>query len=399
MKRIGAMVVLTAGLSLAGCGGEDPSAGDKPSSDPSEAKDARPPADGQVTRQPRSRPAGDRPPLRDAPRPDPAPERSSTDDKKPAVDDPADGEPTAPTFDAGAVRLRLAESVSENEALRSAAIEALDRLPNTAVSEIIAATRDTAGPVRAGALFQLTSNRWFNPQNEKLVQAILRALDDSDLTVRKIAVTGFGMLRVETQVSRLQRLALALSKDNTDAALRNKVATTIANLGESGSEALALVRRQLEAEPDPGVRTAWLNAMHRIAPQDKLSIEIYRDLLARDSSAVIRRLAAERLGEYGAQAAVAAKQLAVALADEEEDVRLAAARALAKIGPPAVAELTRRLKTSDRRAKILASIVLGDIGAEAKAALPELERLSASGDKEVRYWATKAVKKIRAATP
>jgi hypothetical protein len=84
--------------------------------------------------------------------------------------------------------------------------------------------------------------------------------------------------------------------------------------------------------------------------------------------------AADALSRIG-EAAVPA--LVGALSDPDPKVRLQAARALARIGPPAkdaVAALTRALDDSDVAVRANAARALGQIGPEARNAVPELIR-------------------------
>jgi HEAT repeat protein len=103
-------------------------------------------------------------------------------------------------------------------------------------------------------------------------------------------------------------------------------------------------------------------------------------------------LAAEVLGEMGVGAESAIGRLVEAIADERqtrkgETVAYAAIYALAKIGRPAVAPLVEALHSDDVHVRLGAAEALGEMGAEAKAAVGALAEtlcsLPATGDSDM----------------
>jgi HEAT repeat protein len=85
-----------------------------------------------------------------------------------------------------------------------------------------------------------------------------------------------------------------------------------------------------------------------------------------------RKRAAKALGDLGAKAKEAVPQLVATLNDEDEHVGEAAFDALVQIGPAAVPALRATLRDKSIKARQDAAAVLGMIGSEAKAAIPEL---------------------------
>src|SRR5262249_35083484 len=83
--------------------------------------------------------------------------------------------------------------------------------------------------------------------------------------------------------------------------------------------------------------------------------------------------AAHPLGHIAPDPGQAGEPLAAALADENEDVRKAAAAALPKLGATATDALIHALKHKDTKVRNLAIKTLGEIGPGAKDALPQLK--------------------------
>jgi hypothetical protein len=96
----------------------------------------------------------------------------------------------------------------------------------------------------------------------------------------------------------------------------------------------------------------------------------------RDPSAAVRKAAADALGAMGARARASGESLFAALDDGREAVRHAAAQALARIGTAADdrARLVGSLPNSDPYVAAFAAWSLGNLGAEAQDAVPELVR-------------------------
>jgi len=83
-----------------------------------------------------------------------------------------------------------------------------------------------------------------------------------------------------------------------------------------------------------------------------------------------------------------------ALGDEEKWVRVEAVAILAAMRPGGVAALARALADGNPQARLLAAVTLGEIGPEAKSAIPALEAALGDRDEAVRFAAAEALKKI-----
>lgn len=95
----------------------------------------------------------------------------------------------------------------------------------------------------------------------------------------------------------------------------------------------------------------------------------------KDDDAAVRYWAAIGLGNLGDDARSAANVLTSALADQSASVRIAAARALCKMGleEKALPVLTKELKDGAQWTRLSAAIVLGEIGEQARPVIPALK--------------------------
>jgi HEAT repeat protein len=116
------------------------------------------------------------------------------------------------------------------------------------------------------------------------------------------------------------------------------------------------------------------------------------------SDARIRLTCLERLAELGETAAEAAIPMLICLKDPADEVRAAAALALACIkshSTEAVEALTQLLEDPHPPARIHAAIALSTMGASAQPALTRLQQLQADSDEGVAATATAAIQHIQ----
>ena len=110
---------------------------------------------------------------------------------------------------------------------------------------------------------------------------------------------------------------------------------------------------------------------------------------------MVRQAAADALGTIGPEAKTAISALAGLLKDTDWFVRLAAGRALGKIGPTAIHVLTNSLKDEDIRVRGAAVEGLIQMGPQAKPAIPALTELLQDKTQASREAAARALKKIQ----
>jgi len=96
----------------------------------------------------------------------------------------------------------------------------------------------------------------------------------------------------------------------------------------------------------------------------------------------------------------AVQPLAQVLAEDEyRAVQTNAAAALTRIGAPAVPALIELLKHAREVVRMLAAGALGDMGPEARAALPALRKAGEDSSPDVREAAKEAIRNIESAPP
>lgn len=109
----------------------------------------------------------------------------------------------------------------------------------------------------------------------------------------------------------------------------------------------------------------------------------------------VRLAATWGLGSIGGKTAVAALFETLCEVTEVVDVREAATNALREIGKPAVIHLIKALKNRDEWVRLQAAEALGDIGPDAREAVPALREALEDNDWAVRRDASAALKKIK----
>jgi Protein of unknown function (DUF2961)/HEAT repeats len=153
----------------------------------------------------------------------------------------------------------------------------------------------------------------------------------------------------------------------------------IGSFGPDAASAVKSITASL-SDADDQVRGAAANALAQIGPGAAESVSELRKLLS-DSSARVRCQAALALKSMGAKAGAAVPELTRALSDSVPYVRAASADTLGAIGPPgqaSVPALIERLKNDPGPNYVFDSAIyaLGNIGPNAKEALPALEEIS-----------------------
>jgi len=203
-----------------------------------------------------------------------------------------------------------------------------------------------------------------------------------------------------TPLYRGQSLSVYVAKlQHVPAADRAQVVRAIGSFGEDGTAAAGAVAGEL-ADSDRQVRAAAAWALSQMGPKGAEAVAALAAALS-DSSPQVRSLAAIALESMGPTAAPALSDLVRTLSDPVVYVRAAAADALGAMRPEgrrAVHTLADRLLAKDEDVMVLRSVAaaLGNIGPDAKDALPALER--SLKQLRVSYTAEAAIMKIEGKT-
>ncbi|WP_414620643.1 HEAT repeat domain-containing protein, partial [Calothrix sp. CCY 0018] len=224
----------------------------------------------------------------------------------------------------------------------------------------------------------------------KLVEKLIKALQDEDSDVRWYAASALGKIGDKDAV---QPLIKALKDE--DFLVRMYAAEALGKIEDKAAikplinalqhdDSVVRIRRRGEAS----VRSNAAEALGNIG--DKAAVEPLINALQHDDS-VVRSNAAEALGKIGDKAAF--EPLIKALHDEDSGVRCSAAEALTKIGDKAAFEpLIKALHDEDSGVRRNAAEALRNIGD--KAAFEPLIKALHDEDSGVRCSAAEALTKI-----
>jgi HEAT repeat protein len=181
--------------------------------------------------------------------------------------------------------------------------------------------------------------------------------------------------------------------------LRVAAINALSGMDPKPKECIAALSQTLK-DNDVSVRLAAAGVLATLEGSDSApAVAVMREAVT-STDANIRRDAASALGECGAKAKSALSVLKKAAGDENATVRNAAALAIARIktaqaNHAAVRILLKGLKEKDAPARQDAARLLGQIGPEARSAIPALSHAVQDESEEVRKAASDALTKIQ----
>lgn len=267
----------------------------------------------------------------------------------------------------------------------------LEKLGPEEVAQLWPLLKDAQAEVRCGAAVFLLEK--FDPGDNEQVAAFCALLDDSDRMARARALDAVRQCSHADQLAALPRLSALLDAKREDRAEnRVAVARMCGSLKQEAADSLPALQSAAVGDQDAKVRSAALAAIVQIAEPQAAVAPLTKGLSDKESA--VRLVAAARLRQLGSPAAPAAKELADALADQNNDVAEAAAEALIRIGAAAVEPVTGQLSAKSVAARKLALVCLARIGPAAKSAVPQIEKLKQDPDSQVRQLANAALKQL-----
>lgn len=343
---------------------------------------------------------------------------------------------------------------SPSAGVRAAAARAFSGLPirqPDVIKKLAALSDDADANVRASSLRTLATIR---TERETAIPKLEKALQDNAPEVRKAAAAG---LAVAGSLDKLDAPTLQGLLDDADQGIR---IAAMRALGDRGADGAAAVSKISAALDDAQLRTTALETLGKIGPaaesasgkilgfvhdsnrelrigslqalggigkpaetvlplfyqglksddrevrlvslQGIVKAEPDRDKLLpilvaslKEESARMRRTAATALIPYGDSAAAAVPQL-VSMLDRDSD-RQAALDALRAIHVRDLPPLLTALNHRDAKVRALACELLGELGPEAKQAVPALEEKVEKDAEPVREAARKAIERINRA--
>ena len=230
-----------------------------------------------------------------------------------------------------------------------------------------------------------------------IIPALVRHLHDPHEHVRAIVAATLGKLHALDTVPSLA----ALAQDPSDV-VRQSVVEALGNLGSSGPGHGRTKRGLARGRGSKGRRIAWFSGWKKRAaparPRDPvdLAVATLESALA-DDSAAVRIQAALALGRIGPPAAAVAPRLIGLLKEADETIRCQAAQALGEVGgetEATVAALVELLKDASAPVKATAARALGALGKAAAPAVPSLVPLLQDREESVRTAAAEAIAQV-----
>jgi HEAT repeat protein len=253
----------------------------------------------------------------------------------------------------------LAERLLDTDPkVRSKAALALGQIGSAAVPELIIALRNPDKYVRREAVWALAK---IGPEAGSAVFALAKVLRDTDAPVRKGAARALGQVGREAQAA-IPLLIEALK--NSDLLFCRLVAWA---LGKIGASAVPALMRALN-HPDKYVRREAVWALGHIGPESRSAIGILITILKNPPL-----------------------YLPPTLGGDREGGPLSVTR---KAGPNQETELVFLTSIRDARLRAYAAHALGQIGPEAHSAVPALTAVLADANDKVAAAAARALDQI-----
>jgi HEAT repeat protein len=168
------------------------------------------------------------------------------------------------------------------------------------------------------------------PRPKESVPALTKILKDEDVSVR--IASAWALIAVEGFLSDPVKDAMMVLLKHEDATTRRDAAAVLAESGAEGKSALPLLQEMSKKDADAGVRSTAALAIARStgAEANQRAVKVMLEAL-KEKDPRVRQDGARCLGQVGSDAKSAIPALTRALEDENEDVRKSAAEALDKI--------------------------------------------------------------------
>lgn len=161
---------------------------------------------------------------------------------------------------------------------------------------------------------------------------------------------------------------------------------TLGELGDSAKSAVPALAKILESNPRKELKLATLAALSEMGKSARSAVPQLTKAL-KDNDEMVRMGAAKVLGNIGSPAKDAMPTLIEALDDPSKRVRVRVISAIANFGAeakPAISELIQSLNAPDHDVRIAAILAFGKLGTEAKPAVSFLAQALEDPDAEVR---------------
>jgi len=273
--------------------------------------------------------------------------------------------------------------------VRKFAAQALGNLGPQArgvVPDLIEASKSGDAQVSGAAIVALGQ---IGADAKSAVPTIMDALNKKD--TRDLAIVALGKIGPDAKAA-----VPELAKNLKTKEIQGLVIEALGKIGKQAKSAVPELADLLK-DSDKEVKPAIITALGRMGKDAKPAVPALGSCLSPDD----RETSIQALGllaDLGPDAKDAVGDIVALFVDEnlrpDNKLRSEAVRTLAKIGKPAVPLLTKALGNPNRYMKAGVIEALGDIGPDAKGALPTIQRLASNPDPVVSRAAARAAAKI-----
>jgi HEAT repeat protein len=227
------------------------------------------------------------------------------------------------------------------------------------------------------------------------VPTLQQALADDHPLVRRQACIALMKIGPDSKPA-LEALGQLATKDR-DKEIRGFALAALTKIDPETSAILPYLKQTLKDE-EASVRLASLLALEEPARKVETMVPVLAAAL-KDPDTKVRITTASILARLGPTAKAALPALNAALADPEPEVRVSVASVLVDLDPAqtdkVLALLLKDLASSDEKVRRAAAYVLGQVGAAARSAAPELQKALKDPSADVRQAAAVALDKIK----
>jgi HEAT repeat protein len=246
------------------------------------------------------------------------------------------------------------------------------------------------------------------PSAHEAVPALIAALGDEDEAVRRMAALALGKMG---RYAGAAVPALITAFKDKNKAVRRRAVIALGGIGPDARAAVPTLIALLDdtdlahGPDDAPIRELAIAVLGLIGPDAKPAVPALLKL-ERSGNAYVRGLCLMALPKIGAGRETVVPLLVKALKDP--GTRANAAYTLARLDPPvkeAVPALLEALRAKDisydveaRRAKLGVILALGNVGPDARTALPVLRELTSAPDSIVRSFAQRALAQVEGAS-
>jgi HEAT repeat protein len=252
--------------------------------------------------------------------------------------------------------------------VRSSAAYALGQIgpeARAATRELMVTLKDTDPNVSGYAALALGQ---IGEPDPAAVSALIEASRNEDMFVRCSAVYALGRIG-KANPSAID--ALIESLNYRDPVVGFYAAQSLGQLGPHAKPAISVLIDVLK-DPSSSIKVEAAHALGMIGPDAGEALPFLIQALRSDKDLEVRSSAATAIGQIGPKAEVAVLALTDALKDRDVDVRMKTAQILPSFGLEAVPLMIKALKSPDTEFCLSAARVLGQVGADAREAVPAL---------------------------